>query len=209
MRVIPISLEPYGCNCYILVDDTGECAVVDPGCMGDEICDYMKRENISPKLILLTHGHVDHVGGVNKIKHATGAKTAMCVEDIYLTTGDPDSLPSGFPSLGADECFVPDIPLSTGDVIDIGNTQLRVIKTPGHTPGGACFFSGDILFSGDTLFRGSVGRTDFKGGDAQDIMKSLHRLLELPDNTAVYPGHGEITSIAQEKRYNGYIRGEI
>ena len=207
MKIIPIPLEPYGCNCYILRDDSGVCAVIDPECMGAEICAYLAQENLHPALILLTHGHVDHVGGVSALHKATGAKIAMDTGDAFLINGDPDALPASFPSLPERDRFAVQIPLHDGDVLHIGKTPILVIKTPGHTPGGVCFLAENCLFSGDTLFQNSIGRTDFKGGDSEALMASLKRLLSMPNDTIILPGHGQTTAMADEKTTNPYLRG--
>ncbi len=145
---------------------------------------YLEKNGLKLKMILLTHGHFDHVRGLEEIKERTKAKVWVNKKDVGLQYGG---------EIAADMFF------KDGQVIKFGGEEIKVIFTPGHTPGSVCFLIGNSLFSGDTLFKQGVGRTDLPGGNAEELKKSLRRLLALPPETNVYPGHGEETTINEEK----------
>ncbi len=204
IKVIPVgALEE---NTVIVVDDkTKEAIIVDPGAEGDKILKYL--EGLKPVAIVNTHGHRDHVGQVGYLKEKLNVPFYMNRKDEYLINND---IFLGFGEMiGAYECPKPDYDLKEGDVIKFGNTELKVIETPGHTPGGVCLYDekNKVLIAGDTLFKGSVGRTDLPGGDAKELMKSLKKLMELPEETTVVCGHGPNTTIGEEKKSNPYITG--
>ena len=156
------------------------------------------------KYILITHGHFDHIMGLNSLKKTLNAPAVICKDDLVISDnvneftrlfGVPDIVPPTY------EKFVKD-----GDVLDVGDMQIKVIQTPGHTEGGVCYLIGENLFSGDTLFKQSVGRTDLFGGNLEKIRHSVKEVLfKLDENIKVFPGHGPITTIAYEKKYNEII----
>lgn len=191
-------------NCYIIGDnDTREGAVIDPGGEPNDILEECKRLGIDIKYILLTHGHGDHVAGVYKIKEETGAKILMHHEDKYLTDGATIDL---IPILRNIRLFDADEFIKDGDRIKIGNIEVEVIETPGHTPGSVSFKIGDMVVTGDALFQGSVGRTDFPKGSHEQLINSIkEKIITLPDNTKVYPGHGPSTTVGDEKKYNPFL----
>lgn len=176
--------------CYIVVcQDTKKCAVIDPGADKKSIIEYIKNNNLIIEYILATHFHQDHTAFAESIRQETGARLAMHEDDI--------------PHYGKDV----DIVLHDGDVIEIGNTvKLKVIHTPGHTPGGVCFYGDGKLFTGDTLFVGDSGRTDLPYSNRQMLGASIRKLMKLPEDTIVLPGHdyGETptSTLAYEKRHN-------
>ncbi|NPA52885.1 MAG: MBL fold metallo-hydrolase [Aquificae bacterium] len=195
-------------NTVIIADDTTkEAVIVDPGAEGEKI--LSKLEGLKPVAIINTHGHLDHVGQVGFLKKKLDIPFYLNKKDTYLINND---IFPGFAQLiGAVPCPAPDYNLEEGDEIPFGKRKFVVIETPGHTPGGVCFYDPDnkILISGDTLFRRGVGRTDLPGGDADTLKNSLKKLMELPEDTVVIAGHGDTTTIGEEKHHNPFITGRI
>lgn len=203
MDVQTILLGELAVNCHIV--RCGEvCAVVDVGADAQKLLDHLNKNALHLAAILLTHGHYDHVGGVELVRQATNAK-------VYIHEADEVMLRDGRANLSWQISRNPYIPVTEfetvrdGDTITVGSRSFRVLHTPGHTPGGVCYITEDLLFSGDTLFKGSVGRTDL-GGDPAQLRSSLTRLSALAGDYSVYPGHFENTTLACEKRTNPYIR---
>lgn len=193
-------------NCYIYHNEK-EAAVFDPGSDFDEIVAYLENNSLSLKYILLTHLHFDHVASVAKLRKKYNCEVLANKADL-MNIG-----PSEYATLyGVDTISKEDITgfLNDNEIIEFADSKICIIFTPGHTKGGVCFYieSENILISGDTLFQSSIGRTDFPGGSFEEIEASIkNRLFTLPDETAVYPGHGFSTTIAAEKRENPYING--
>ena len=201
-----LEVRPYGTNCYIVGSElTREGMVIDPGGDAEGILRLVKEPGLDIKYIVLTHGHIDHIGAVSELKEATGAELAIHPEDALYLRGK--SGPEGmFPQSAGPPPEV-DRMLQDGDTISVSGLHLQVIHTPGHTPGGICLLTDGVLFSGDTLFNGGIGRSDFPGGSGPQLLNSIHtRLLVLPDETTVYPGHGPETTIAAERRLNPFLR---
>ena len=207
MKIEVIPVGPLQMNCSVLIDEkTGESAVIDPGAEPERILSQLKGTN--PKFILATHGHIDHVGQVKKLKERLKIPFLMHRADLFLIN---DPLWAGFDKyIGASlPCPEPDDLLEDGQVIQVGSQKLKVIHTPGHTPGHCCFYQEEekILVAGDLLFRGSVGRWDLPGGNLQELRSSLLRIIsEIPEDTQVICGHGEGTTIEREKRFNPLLR---
>ena len=199
-------LGPFGSNCYIVgSESTKEGMIIDPGDEPDVILKNIKSLGLDIKLIVLTHGHIDHVGALKEIKEATGAEVA-------IHTDDAESLQD--PSLGArfGLSFTPPPPpdrlLKDGDSISAGDLRFSVLHTPGHTPGGICLSGQGVVFTGDTLFHYGIGRYDLPGSSGSQLMYSIYtKLMGLPDNTIVYPGHGSESTIGAERRGNPFLRG--
>lgn len=196
-----------GTNCYIVADDSGVCAVIDPGAQGEKLIAFLKERDLSPEYILLTHGHYDHIGGVRAILEAfPEAKLAIGKEDAEQLYDPEKSLAAahGFPNgnyvMKADEL------LSEGDTVTVGDTVFTVIDTPGHTKGCVTYRCGDLLFTGDALFRGSVGRTDLYGGSYPTLMASVRKLAALEGDFRVLPGHGMDSTLDEERHGNPYLR---
>jgi len=210
MRVKQMMVGMMGVCCYIVAcDETKEAVIIDPGGNEDDILTACQQENLKVKYIVNTHGHPDHVCGNRQLKEATGAEIVMHSADADFFR--QSSVEQFFSQLGLPASPPVDKRVEDGDTLTFGNETLKVILTPGHTPGGICLYSHPNLFTGDTLFAGGVGRTDFPGGNTQQMMTSIkERLLSLPPDTIVWPGHGyggDRSTIGQEKTGNPFITG--
>ena len=197
MNIKTMQVGPLGTNCYLLEDEhTRAAAVIDPGGDGARIEAQLRADGAELKRILLTHAHFDHTGGVAELN------AAHPEVPVFLHPADAARLGSDvFPPIGA-----PTVPYGDGDVVKLGDLDIQVLHTPGHTPGGVCLLVGDALFTGDTLFQGSMGRIDFEGGSYEDIMASLARLAHLPGDFRVLPGHMDASTLERERKTNYYIR---
>lgn len=201
MIVKKLTVGPLEENCYIIGDSkTKQAIVVDPGDEPDRIIDLIKENGFEVKSIICTHAHFDHLGAIGDIKKATGAKILINNEDIELYEKVKDQ--AVFWGYELDDMPEPDGFLNEGDKVKVGNLAFKVLHTPGHSPGGICLYGEGIVVTGDTLFQGSVGRTDFQGGDITKLKESFRRLLDLPEDTTVLSGHGSETTIGREKREN-------
>ncbi len=193
-------------NCYFAIDEqTNDAIVIDAGDDFDRLVNFIDKEKLNIKYIVLTHGHYDHIGACKKLREKYNAPIVAGVgEEILLE--NPENNLSRFRK--EDIELVADRFLEDGEIFKINdNLSFKTIKTSGHTPGGICLYfeKENVLFSGDTLFCGSVGRTDFPYGDSKELIKSLNKLKELPDETVVYCGHGDKTTIGVEKTTNPYM----
>jgi hydroxyacylglutathione hydrolase len=203
---------PIQCNCYILgCEATREALVIDPGDDIDLILAALKKHNLQLKAIFCTHAHMDHVGGLAKLKAKTGARAMMQEEDLsFYQNLATQAAWMGLPAPGVTEI---DELLRDGMTVSFGNYSGQVVSTPGHTRGSCCLHlpgSPDWFFSGDTLFQGSVGRTDLWGGSYEELINSIQRkILPLDDSVRVLPGHGPETTIGMEKRYNPFLQSRI
>jgi glyoxylase-like metal-dependent hydrolase (beta-lactamase superfamily II) len=192
-------------NCYLVYDEeTRECAVIDPGADPEKIISTIADLELKPVIVINTHGHVDHIGANSDIVQKYSVPLAMHAADTgMLQVSDYIELSL---LLGARNSPAPDRLLAEGDEVAVGRTSLRVIHTPGHTPGSIGFVHGGFLFSGDTLFCGGVGRTDLPGGSWKDLERSIReRILTLPEETVVLPGHGPHTTVEQERSSNPFL----
>jgi glyoxylase-like metal-dependent hydrolase (beta-lactamase superfamily II) len=201
-----LAVGPLGANCYVLAcPRTRDALVIDPGGDGEKIRDLMVADGLNLRLVANTHGHFDHVGADAFLVRESGAELLIHRNDLEMLEAmaaqgalfgfpvEPPPRPSRF--------------LEDGELLAVGDLRVRVIHTPGHSPGGVSFLVGGHLFSGDTLFAGSVGRTDLPGGDHMALMVSIRdRLLILPDETIVHPGHGPATTIGRERAGNPFLR---
>jgi hydroxyacylglutathione hydrolase len=205
-KVFPVG--PLQCNCSVIGDEqTHEAMVIDPGDQIEDILKILKAENLTLKQIVVTHAHIDHVGGAMKLKAATGAPILMNQNDeALLKMLDMQATWIGMRPPGAVHV---DDAVSEGRILQVGNLSSTVIHTPGHTEGSICLYFSEqkTLIAGDTLFAGSIGRTDLPGGSYEKIMRSLHnQLLQLPDETQVVPGHGPVTTIGEERETNPFLQ---
>lgn len=190
-------------NMYLVYDeDTKKAVLIDATAPVPELLDIVKNLGLDVEYILLTHGHFDHILGLTELKKALGAEAVICHDDLIIS----DNINEFTCFFGGMEESVPPVYekfIKDGDVITVGNMQIKVIHTPGHTQGGVCYLLNDNLFSGDTLFMGSVGRTDLFGGNFDKLSDSVkNKLFKLDDNIKVYPGHGPKTTIGYEKKHN-------
>lgn len=202
MKVVRIPAGPLDTNCYIVIDeDTKETAIIDPGGNEDRLISVLDKEQANPKYILLTHGHFDHTGAVMSLKNKYQVPVFIAKEDYELVHSKNNELFYMENYDGSSMDFI-----TEETVFELGKGKINCIKTPGHSPGGVCFYVDSILFSGDTLFQRSIGRTDFYGGDYGTLVNSIKtKLMVLPENTTVLPGHGEETTIGLEGQYNPFL----
>ena len=204
--------NPFGENTYVVYDETTkDCVIIDPGCSStgeeDELFGFMDSRGLKPLMVINTHGHIDHIVGNAAVKKHYGIKVAAHpnVKSDFLRSRQQAAM-FGMPLL--DDCNLPDIDLEDGEIIKIGESTLEVISTPGHAMGSISLYA-EIegwVFTGDALFCRSIGRTDFPGGNYEQLRTNIiERLFRLPDDTEVFSGHGESTTIFDERRYNMFL----
>lgn len=198
MKLYHLQSGPLNVNTYFLVNDEGQAVVIDSGENYKKVKAVEELYKIKIKAVLLTHAHFDHCGNAKKLQDDGAIIYVSELDSIKLLNDDNLSSAFGrkFEYLTADKTF------KDGDELDISGIKIKVIATPGHTDGSVCFLVDNLLFTGDTLFLGSVGRTDFKSGDRQDLVQSIKKLFALNGDYAVYPGHDEFTTLEHERKYN-------
>ncbi len=196
---------PLASNCYIVGSEvTREGMIIDPGDEAEQILEKIKDLQLDIKFIVLTHSHIDHIGAVKEVCKATGAEICVHTDDAQSLKGWRMGSVLGSFHLAPP---TPDRLLKGGDNTNIGDLHFLVLHTPGHTPGGICLLGQGVVFTGDTLFNYGIGRTDLLGGNQYQLLTSLHtKLMVLPDNTVVYPGHGPESTIGAERSGNPYLR---
>lgn len=204
IRALPVG--PLQANCFVVgCQETHQTAVIDPGGDVDMILSTLDKDNLKLTVIINTHGHFDHVGGNKALKEASGAELMIHKLDAPML-GQLNQMGAAW-GMKIEDSPSPDRFLEDGDVVDFGHLQMKVIHTPGHSQGGICLYmeSKNALFVGDTLFAGSIGRTDLPGGDYDTLISSIQtKLFVLPEETTVYNGHMEPTTIGKEKKFNPF-----
>ena len=212
MKIYRMVLGPVSTNTYLVADDAGNTAVIDPADRPNDIIAHLRAKNLTPRAILLTHGHFDHIGAIKGLKEA--------YPDLPVIIGRDDEYRLKESELRKESWLTPAMmeqytglaatrTLCDGDTIDVGALHFDVITTPGHTEGGVTYRCGDYLFTGDTLFCGSIGRTDFAGGNYAQLISSLKKLAQLPGDYTVLPGHDMDTTLEAERKTNYYVKDAL
>ena len=199
LRILVVG--PLSENTYIVgSEESKECIIIDPGAQGDLVLQNIQEQGLTVKYIIITHGHSDHTAAIATIKETTNAPYGIHENDVPLLNNGGSMIPD------FREPPNPDFHLKEEDTLEIGELKFQVIETPGHTPGSVCLYGHGLLFTGDTLFQGTIGRYDFPGSDGQLLVKNIKtKLLVLPDDTQVLPGHGPHSTIGDEKRWNPFL----
>ncbi len=206
LKIKTLVVGPIQNNCYIVYDENKTTFVVDPGGDGSKIVSLCKENNLDVKYIINTHGHLDHIGANKDLKEAYPKAELVIHADDEKMLYDPNY---NLSALMGEKIISPkaDITVKDQDTLDFGGRKIKVIHTPGHTPGGILLLVDDYLFTGDTVFQGSVGRTDLPGGDMKVLIKSIkEKFLNLSNKLRVFPGHGDETTIAHERDNNPFIQ---
>lgn len=210
MKIDTIPLGDFQANCYcVRKDDNAKpCVLIDPGLNPETLIHFLQRNELTPEAIVLTHGHADHIGGVETVRQYWPAvKVAIARDDAEMLTSPARNL-----SILAEvmvQARPAEVIFGKQRYFEAAGIRFEIIHTPGHTPGGICLYCSDegVLFSGDTLFAGSVGRSDLSGGNHEQLIDRIkHKLLILPEQTRVYPGHGPATTLRAEKRHNPFLQ---
>ncbi len=202
MEIRAIHLGLIKTNCYLISTDKAA-VVIDPGFKTEITADFLKANEGKARMILITHAHFDHIGGAEALRDETGVEIGIGELDAPALRDTEFNLSDKFHAHIAP--FSADRTFCDGEKFSVGDIDFEVILTPGHTVGGVSYLSGESLFSGDTLFAGAVGRTDMPGGSLKALKKSLKRLIALPEETKVYPGHGDFTTVGYEKENNMFV----
>ncbi len=203
-----MAVGAFATNCYVVVpggvQDGAGCFVIDPGAEGPRVTAALQSRGLVPRYVLCTHGHADHTGGVAALVAEFDAQFGVGTGDVEEVVDPPAWLTAALTEF--ERPPAPDLEFSGGEVLEIGETGLEVLATPGHTPGSVCYSIGETVFTGDTLFRQSIGRYDLPGGDGERELASIRdKLLVLDGNTRVMPGHGPSTTIAEERLHNPFL----
>ncbi|GJQ59101.1 MAG: MBL fold metallo-hydrolase [Candidatus Scalindua sp. AMX11] len=205
MIIKKVVVGPLEVNCFIIAcEESKKAAIIDPGGDADDIINTIENEGLKPEFIINTHAHFDHVGAVKTLQEHFKIDFLLHKDDLFLI----DTLDKQVMMFGLDQVEKPEVNkfVSGGDTVTLGQLTIKIIHTPGHTPGGVCYFVDETLFVGDTLFAGSIGRTDFPGSSYDQLIHSIkENLFPLGDNVTVYAGHGPSTTIGNEKAHNPFL----
>ncbi len=212
MHIRQFTFNPFQVNTYILYDDSGECAIIDASCYEKhekkQLADFIEENKLKPVLQLFTHCHIDHMLGSRFISKTYKLKPITHKDSLpFLENSKEYGKAFGF---NMDKPVLPEVFIDDGDILMFGNQELKVLHTPGHAAGSLCYYNepGNFVVVGDVLFQGSIGRTDLPTGNHDLLIKSiLQKLMVLPGKTTVYPGHGQSTTIAEERTANPYLTG--
>lgn len=210
MQIHTFALGPVGTNAYIVVNEQKQALLFDPGAISDKLINFIREHEIHIEAILITHAHFDHIGGLEQMRKETGAPVYIHTkENSWL--GDPLLNGSGSPHwsqfVPIAECSPADVVLEQEGELQIGEFNIQIFHTPGHSPGSLSYFIDNFVICGDTLFQSSIGRTDLREGNHSQLMASIQeKLLTLPDETVIYPGHGDKSTIGNEKVWNPFLQ---
>lgn len=201
-----LEVGPFFVNCYIVGDaETHEGLIIDPGFESQRIIEFIEKLSLRINKIIITHGHMDHIGALEEVRRHFKAPVWISEKDAVMLTS-PDANLSSYAGVESIAAGAADGILREGDTVSVGKFQFKVLETPGHTPGSISLYGHGVVFTGDTLFLGSVGRTDFPGSSQDDLLESItSKLLALPDETMVYAGHGPDSTIGQEREFNPFL----
>ncbi len=210
MKVDTIVLGDFQTNSYVVrtTEETADCVIVDTGLSPEPLMDFLVENELNPTAVIFTHGHADHIAGLNLLRQKwPDIKVAIHADDAEMLTDPMKNL-----SIMTGKSFTSEpaqIVIRQDEVVEFAGIEFEVFHTPGHTPGGICLYCRDqsVVFAGDTLFADSIGRTDFPGGNYEQLIESIKtKLLALPDDTKVYTGHGSDTTIGYERKHNQYLQ---
>jgi len=204
MEINVLPLGDIGANCY-MIKTQNAAIVIDAGFESEYVTDFLLSNQDKERMILLTHCHFDHIGGANDLREKTNTKIGIGEYDAEGLFDNKINLSYNF--MSPIKPFKADVLFENNQTFSVGDLEFTVLHTPGHTKGGVCYLFGDVLFSGDTLFEGSIGRTDFPGGSFKTLENSVKQLYTLNEETVVLSGHGQSTTIKNEKLFNPFIRG--
>ena len=209
MKILVMSVGPFQANAYLAIcEETGKCALVDPGAEAGRLLRAAANEKAEIEAVLLTHAHLDHIGGVAEAKRETGVPIYLHPADVPLYKAAPEQAKTFGMHMEAQP--EPDAELEGGQDIEVGASKLEVRHTPGHSPGHVSLVGDGFALVGDCVFAGSIGRTDLPGGDYRTLIESIQgQLLTLPDDTVLYSGHGPATTVGRERATNPFLTGEI
>jgi hydroxyacylglutathione hydrolase len=204
MKIENIVVGQLQVNCYIVYDEESlDALVVDPGDEPGKIINFIEERKLKVSHIVCTHAHFDHIAAVRRLKEKTGAPVILHKADLHIfMRADGQASLWGFT---IEQPTEPDLYVNEGDEVAVGKLQLNVLHTPGHSPGGISLYGEGVIFTGDTIFAGSVGRTDFPGGSITELKKSFSRIISLPPETRILPGHGPLTTVEREKKHNFFV----
>lgn len=208
MKVASVTVGAFQENCYVLMDERSRAAVlVDPGAEPERIMRMVREAGADVEAIWLSHGHVDHIGGIAGVRRELGRDVPVYMHPLDRPLFDRGAAIAQMYGIAFEQPSAPDHELADGDALTVGDAEFAVLHVPGHAPGHVVFYAPGILLGGDLLFSGSIGRTDLPFSSGADMAASLERVMQLPDDVVVYPGHGPATTIGEERATNPFLTG--